>query len=59
MPSAQELLRHHLGMIGKAKKCCIKNRLLQVSHTTNVKLRLRFDVYLTFHLHLPEPHLTT
>ena len=26
---------------------------------TNVKLRLRFDVHLTFHWHLPEPHLTT
>ena len=27
--------------------------------STNVKLRLRFDVHLTFHWHSPEPHLTT
>ena len=27
--------------------------------STNVKLRLRFDVHLTFPWHSPEPHLTT
>ena len=27
--------------------------------STNVKLRLRFDLHLTFHWHSPEPHLTT
>ena len=27
--------------------------------STNVKLRLRFDVHLSFHWHSPEPHLTT
>ena len=27
--------------------------------STNVKLRLRFDVHLTFHSHSSEPHLTS
>ena len=35
------------------------NRLSTSFTSTNVKLRLRFDVHLTFPWHSPEPHLTT
>ena len=50
---------------GFIKACIFKKESWHVKQyltsfaSTNVKLRLRFDVHLTFHWHSPEPHLTT
>ena len=51
--TSQAWLRHNFDIYSKIE-------INKTSFTsTNVKLRLRFDVHLTFTWHSPEPHLTT